>query len=145
MFECLETSSLIMERYETEGNLMVNHNEGSIGDRSDLPYKQKMELLDKQRMGKLQKDWWVKIGVAAGLAFTALLAILGIFPQVDAYVVGAFILTGGAFIAQRLYACVGVINSRMEVLATEETWRRDSTQSPPCEQREKATWRTRRR
>ena len=144
MFECLETPSLIMQRYETEGNLMVNSNDGSIGDRSDLPYKQKMELLDKQRMGELQKDWWVKIGVAAGLAFVTLLALLGMVSQIDAYVIGAFVLTGGAFISQRYYALVGVINSQTEVLAAENA-SRNSTQSPPRERLEKATWRTRRR
>lgn len=144
MFECLETPSLIMERYEKEGNLMVNRKDGSTIDRADLPYEQRVELLDKQRMGELEKDWWVKKGVAAGLAFVTLLALLGFIPQIEAYVIGAFILAGGAFISQRYYARIGIINSRIEVLATENA-SRDSTQSPPRERREKATWRTRRR
>lgn len=142
MFECLETPSLIMERYEVEGNLMVNRKDDLTGDRADLPYEQRVELLDKQRMGELEKDWWVKKGVAGGLAFVTLLALLGFIPQIEAYVIGAFILAGGAFISQRYYACIGIINSRMEVLATENA-SRDSTQSPPRERREKMTWRRR--
>ena len=145
MFECIETPSLIMQRYETEVNLMVNHNDGSIGDRLDLPYEQRMELLDKQRMEELNnaRNW--KVVAVAGLLFVILLAIRGIFPQIEiAYVAGALILAGVTLVTQGNYALIGIINSRMEVLATENA-SRNSTQSPPCERREKATWRTRRR
>ena len=144
MFECLETPSLIMERYETEGNLMVNHNDGSLGDRADLPYEQKMELFDKQRMEELNnaRNW--KVVATAGLLFVIILAIRGIFPQIEvAYVAGALILAGVTLVIQGNYARIGIINSRMEVLATENA-SRNSTQSPPSERREKATWRTRR-
>ena len=145
MFECLETPSLIMERYEKEGNLMVNRKDGSTSDRADLPYEQRMKLLDKQRMGELKnaRNW--KMAASAGLLFVILLAIRGIFPQIEiAYVAGALILAGVTLVTQGNYARIGIINSRMEVLATENA-SRNSTQSPPREQREKATWRTRRR
>lgn len=139
MFECLETPSLIMERYEMEGNLMVNHKDGSTSDRADLSYEQRMKLLDKQRMGELKnaRNW--KTVAAAGLLFVILLAIRGIFPQIEvAYVAGALILAGVTLVTQGNYARIGIINSRMEVRATENA-SRNSTQSPPRERREKAT------
>ena len=145
MFECLETPSLIMERYETEGNLMVNRKEDSIDDRADLPYEQRMKLLHEQRMGELKKARSWKMVAAAGLLFVILLAIRGIFPQIEiAYVAGALILAGVTLVTQGNYALIGIINSRMEVLATENA-SRNSTQSSPRERCEKSTWRTRRR
>ena len=123
---------------------MANYNDSSIIVRADLPYERKMELLDKQREGELKKTRRVKIGIAAALAFVILLAVLGVFPRIEAaYVVGAFLLTAGAWITQGNYTHIGIINSRMEILATENT-SCNSAKSPIHGGCETTTWRTRR-
>ena len=150
MFECLETPSLIMERYEVEGNLMVNRKDDLIDDRADLPYEQKMELLDKQRSGEWAKFQKKKLQARYALVFVLICTIVSefliddLFPIGLAYSAFAVILAAVMLEMQSYSTRIGVINSRMEVLATEET-SRNSTQSPPRERREKATWRTRRR
>lgn len=147
MFECIEMPSLISEKYQREKNQMANYEEmgSSVIVRADLPYERRMELLHEQRMGEMRKARKVKMGMAVGLTFVTLLAVLGIFPQIEvAYVAGAFILTAGAFIVQGNYTYIGIINSRMEILATENA-SCNSNQSPIREGREKATWRARRR
>ena len=143
MFECIEMPSLIPERYEMERNPMANYNDSSVTVRADLPYERKMELLHEQRIGELRKARNIRIAGIAVLVFITVLAFLRVYSTELAYLAGSAVLAGVTLATQNHSTLIGVINSRMEVLATENA-SRNSAKSPPIrEGREKATWRTR--
>ncbi len=144
MFECIEMPSSIPERYQKENNLMVDYSDKSVGVGADMPYEQRIRLLDEQRMGELRKARNKRRAGVAALVFITILAVLRVYQIELAYLAAATVVAGVTLATQNNSTLIGVINSRMEVLATENASRK-SVQSPILEGREKATWRTRRR
>lgn len=147
MFECMEIPSLIPERYEEEMRLVFNNDDILVNAGADMPYERKMELLHEQRMGELKKARILRLLGSIALVFVLICVIVSKFSIEDwfpvelAYSAFAVIVATVALLVQWQFAHIGIINSRMGVLATENASRRNSTPSPPRERREKATCR----
>lgn len=119
---------------------MFNSKDGPISDRAGLSYEQRMALLHEQRMGELKKARISRLLGSIALVFLLACVIVDLFPVDLAYSAAAVTVATIVLLVQWQFAHIGIINSRMEVLATDNA-SRNPTQSPPCERCEKATCR----